>query len=234
MKEDGYKQYDNKFARLYMDSQEKFHAKTSDVTGEALYSQIDFPLKGKRLLDAGCGYGRYLKHFQKAGAIVYGIDASRAMVELALEHNPNLKTLSVQRMEKTSFKSNFFDVIVSRFAIQHAKNLTPVFEELHRILKPGGYLIFIGNHPMFLFEAKKDKRYDKQEIVELRGFGAVIIREPTHTFSEHISEFVLRNFELISFQEKAAWSKEASNTNIDGARKGIPEFIVVKLRKKKV
>ena len=137
-------------------------------------------------------------------------------------------------MEKTGFKSNFFDVIVSRFAIQHAKNLIPVFRELHRILKHGGYLIFIGNHPMFLFEAKKDKRYDKQEIVELGVFGTIMVREPTHTFSEHISEFVLKNFELISFQEKIYSPKEVSNTNISGARKGIPEFIVVKLRKKRV
>ena len=90
------KQYDE-FAEAYMKTQCKFYLKYPDKSRRALYTQIDFPLKDKRILDVGCGFGKDLIYFEKKGAIVYGIDASKKMIELAKKNNPSLVNLCLIR-----------------------------------------------------------------------------------------------------------------------------------------
>ncbi len=41
------------------------------------------PLSGRRVLDLGCGKGRFARHFQAAGAEVIGIDPSLGMLRQA-------------------------------------------------------------------------------------------------------------------------------------------------------
>ena len=41
------------------------------------------PLPGRRILDLGCGQGRFARHLKRLGASVVGLDASRSMLERA-------------------------------------------------------------------------------------------------------------------------------------------------------
>lgn len=187
----------------------------------AVRAQLDFSLKGKRLLDAGCGYGHDLPYFAERGAAVHGIDGSESMIDLARRHNPTLSTLSVQRLQKTNFPDRVFDVVVSQYALHNAVHLTPAFEEMHRILKPGGILLYLVQHPLFIFFARKSRVYHRREIVEftipdMKGHCA--IRQPAHTFSEYFTGFVLSRFELVAFAE---------------GKEPVPMWFLAKLRKRR-
>ncbi|MCX6711901.1 MAG: class I SAM-dependent methyltransferase [Candidatus Woesearchaeota archaeon] len=207
----------DEFGEEYMITQNKYYSKRLDNSRKALYSQIDTPIKNKRLLDVGCGFGKDLSYFQKKGAIVYGIDISKKMIELAKRNNPNLTNISIQSFEKTNFEDCFFDIIVSRFTLHYATNLESVFKELHRILKSKGILIFLVSHPILTFLNKKNKNYHKREIIQTQLYdNKFTLKQPTHTFSEYFNEFVLKNFKILSFYE------DTDN---------VPEFFISKLEK---
>lgn len=186
----------------------------------AFRAQLDFSLKGKVLLDAGCGYGHDLPFFARRGARVYGIDGSKTMIELARRQNPTLSTLSVQRLQKTDFPNRMFDVVVSQYALHNAIDLKPAFREMHRLLKPGGILLYLVQHPLFIFFAKKQKVYHRRETVEFTipdMKGACSIRQPAHIFSEYFADFVLARFDLLAFAE---------------GKEPVPLWFLAKLRKR--
>jgi ubiquinone/menaquinone biosynthesis C-methylase UbiE len=211
-----FKQYDlggRTFMQAQMSSPMRDHRRV-------FRAQFDFSLKGKRLLDVGCGYGRDLPFYAKRGARVYGTDPSSTMIELAKQHCSGSPNLSVQPVQKTTFPDRFFDVVTSTYALHNAPNLRQAFRELHRILKPKGLLIFLVQHPLFVFLLKKKKTYRSKTLVRFTipdpRFPCTIL-QPAHTFSEYFNEFVLDRFDLLDFAE----GKEA-----------VPLWFLAKLRKR--
>lgn len=224
------KQYD-RFAEEYMNDQNKFYSRRPDDSREILHGTLNFPLHGKKLLDGGCGFGKDLEHYRKSGADAFGLDASKKMIKLAKKNYPGLKKLLIAQFERTPFRKNFFDVIISRFAMQDSADLEKVFMEFHRILKQGGFLIFLAAHPLRQFLLRKKKAYDRQEMVRVPVFGSNFgIMEPTHTFSDYLSGFIFENFEVLSFKESRASGDRNREVNIPEI---VPDFFVLKLRKKR-
>jgi 2-polyprenyl-3-methyl-5-hydroxy-6-metoxy-1,4-benzoquinol methylase len=73
--------YNEKLAREYAKEQEIYFKKHKDMSRELLYKELS-SLKGKIVLDAGCGFGFDLQILENKGAKVYGIDASKTMIKL--------------------------------------------------------------------------------------------------------------------------------------------------------
>lgn len=215
-------------AEEYANLQNEFYSKNKDESREALYSSIDFSLEDKRLLDAGCGFGKDLSYFKNKGAEVYGLDSSQKMVELAKMNNPNIAQIKLGSFEKTEFENGFFDVVISRYSFNHSFDLEVVFREMHRILRQNGHLIFIAGHPIMQFRTSKKEEYcsGDGEMANVPLFGKILINEPTHTFSEYLSEFILDNFEILSFKEGPKYVREIN------LKEKVPDFILFKLRKK--
>lgn len=187
----------------------------------AFRAQIDFPLRGRTVLDAGCGYGHDLPFYAKRGALVYGTDPSRAMIALARQHCPDCADrLSVQPIRRTSFPDRFFDVVTSIYALHNEPDLEPALREMHRIVKPTGLFLYLVQHPLFVFQLTRRKTYHRKETVRFTipdMQPPCAIRQPAHTFSEYFSPFVLDRFELLAFAE---------------GREPVPMWFLAKLRRK--
>lgn len=94
--------------------------------------------KGK-ILDVGCGSGRFLKNMQKRGWEVYGVDTSREACKLA---NEELKQNIFNReLEECPFPDAYFDVITLWHVLEHVLNPNQVLREINKILKGNGILI---------------------------------------------------------------------------------------------
>lgn len=95
-------------------------------------------MPGDRVLDAGCGrYLEFSKEFSSDVQVV-GID-----LETALDtHNEHCPYGLCGDLERLPFPCNSFDLVISRSVIEHLKNPIGVFQEFHRVLKPGGKVIF--------------------------------------------------------------------------------------------
>jgi len=194
------KQYNN-FSKTYSDNFEI----QDEVGNKRFYeflSSID--LKNKRILDIGCGDGTDLVNFEKMGTVSFGVDPSEEFVKSAKEKVPH-RTILIGKGEKLIFPDKNFDIVVSKYALQTSADIPKILEEVARVLKTGGYFIFLSKHPIRQFLEKintynesKDINYFEQKIVNSFIYGKKIhLREPSHTLSEHLSENVLKNFDLI-------------------------------------
>jgi len=192
------KQY-NDFARDFQRADEQF----PDITRPLIYELIEPSLlPGSSLLDLGCGYGKDIQYFQKEGFEACGIDISSEMINLAKKIVPQAH-LTQASFDKLPYGDESFDIVFSRYAIQHSHNTEQVFREIYRVLKPRGYLIFLVTHPMRHYFEKTTKDYWlQQDIDSVILDGKVIVKEPSHTFSEYLSPFLLSKFDLEEFHEK--------------------------------
>lgn len=102
---------------------------------------------GMRILDAGCGNGRNLVYFLRAGYEVFGTDAEAAAIgavrRLASQLAPHLppENFRVEPIERMSFPDGFADVVISSAVLHFAGDdaqFTAMLQGSWRVLRPGG------------------------------------------------------------------------------------------------
>jgi len=96
-------------------------------------------LKDKLVLDVGCGMGRFSEVASRWGATVVGIDLTSA-VDAAygnLKDRPNVH-LAQADVFKLPFRDETFDFIFSIGVLHHTPNTRSAFDQLPKLLKPGG------------------------------------------------------------------------------------------------
>jgi len=105
-------------------------------------------LPGMRILDAGCGGGRNLVYFLRAGFDVSAIDAApqavAAVRELAARLAPSLPAgnFRTERIEATSFPEASFDAVLSSAVLHFAEGpaqFRAMLDGMWRVLRPGGF-----------------------------------------------------------------------------------------------
>lgn len=102
-------------------------------------------LKGKYLLDLGCGAGENSVYFAQKGARCVATDYSPGMVEVALQlaekNGVKIEGRTVNAME-IDFPDNTFDLVYASNLLHHIPDPKLVLQEMHRVLKPGGKACF--------------------------------------------------------------------------------------------
>ncbi|MFW9917482.1 MAG: class I SAM-dependent methyltransferase [Candidatus Thorarchaeota archaeon] len=114
------------------------------------------PVKGSFILDAGCGEGYLSRKLAIAGANVVGVDFSSQMIEkckLAASEVPSVDLsyhcAEIQQMPFLADQS--IDKILSNLCFPNLETeiVGKALLEFHRVLKPGGWLVFSILHPCF-------------------------------------------------------------------------------------
>jgi len=119
------------------------------------------------VLDAGCAAGWYTEQFIKLGSQVTAIDLSPAMVEACKRRVGNeIAVFSCDLAETLPFKNETFDLIVSSLTLHYIDDWVPTFREFHRIMKPGGQLIFSVHHPFMDFRHFERPDYFAHELLK--------------------------------------------------------------------
>lgn len=99
----------------------------------------DISLYGKRILDIGCGKGRFLANAQQLGAVVSGIEPTlRSYEEAASRLQASVLHAS---MSKEMFAAESFDVVTMWHVFEHIPDPMSMLEDCHYALKQGGKLI---------------------------------------------------------------------------------------------
>ena len=217
----GAKQY-NAFAEKY--AEVVVESNQDSITEYFRY--LNIPLKGKFVLDLGCGEGYDLSQIRLKDAVVFGIDSSEEMVKLAQLKNPEAN-IKLGFFENIPFDDNMFDVVISKWALQTSAHIDPIYHEIARVMKPNAELIYLANHPIRQFIDKKPngRDYFKKEIVEVTFFnGQVTAREPSHTLNEYLSPTFFQYFTLESYYE--GYDSGAEKVNGDT----FPSYFIIKAR----
>jgi ubiquinone/menaquinone biosynthesis C-methylase UbiE/uncharacterized protein YbaR (Trm112 family) len=88
-------------------------------------------------LDLGCGTGNVLKFGKRYFNKAIGIDISFNMLRVATQNNLEVVQGDILFLP---FKSSLFDVVSVFSVLHHIYDYTQVFDQVGRVLKPGGYL----------------------------------------------------------------------------------------------
>lgn len=204
-------------------------------------------LKGKIVLDAGCGDGFFIQNLlKKSPKKVIGIDISKWLIDIAKKEikTKNVEFYQMDLTKKLKFKDNFFDVIISYNILQEIRNISTPFKEMARVLKKGGKLIISITHPLYhLFISgvetrNKDsienlKRYPKIEPIHstaIKGFEKffVVYRKP---ISSYINEIVKNKLKIIKMKDIQIPSRIGKFSRKHKKRIGVPVFLFLKLEK---
>ncbi|MEV0911252.1 class I SAM-dependent methyltransferase [Streptomyces hokutonensis] len=152
---------------------------------------------GQKVLDIGCGTGRFTVPMAAAGARVSGLDISRAMLDVT-EGKLAAQGLSADLhegdMADLPFEDNSFDVVTSMLALMHIplEDRERVFAEVSRVLKPGGKLV-IGVKNSLFEQFFKGDRFAAVDITDVEGKtllftktrGGTDLTAPWYSFSPH-------------------------------------------------
>ena len=101
------------------------------------------PLAGRRVLDLGCGKGRFSRALAERGAKVVGLDLSAAML---------LGAADIDRVRASARRLPFgpasFDGVMAVEAFEHMApaSLDQVCREVRRVLRPGGTLVVVDKN----------------------------------------------------------------------------------------
>lgn len=105
-------------------------------------------VRGLRVLDAGCGSGAHAAELVARGAAVTGMDLSAGLVEIARERlGPDVPLHVGDLCEPLPFGPGAFDLVVSSLVMHYIADWEPTLREFHRVLVPGGRLVFSTHHP---------------------------------------------------------------------------------------
>ncbi|WP_242522725.1 class I SAM-dependent methyltransferase [Candidatus Methylacidiphilum infernorum] len=111
--------------------------------GKKLVGLLNIKPKDK-VLDIGCGSGElaaYVAQFCSPQGFVLGIDPSPYRIELAQKKRAKNCYFRVASSDQLYFlPSNSFDVVYLNYVLHWIENKRQVFEEIFRLLKPGGRL----------------------------------------------------------------------------------------------
>lgn len=130
----------NTFAKTQLDSHSSLN-----ITLERLERCLGFPLsglKGKTVLEVGCGAGRFTELLVDCGAQVHSIDLSHA-VEANRQNigdRPNYRIAQAGAYE-IPFPDNAFDVVICLGVVQHTPSSEKTIESLWQKVMPGGLLV---------------------------------------------------------------------------------------------
>ena len=120
-----------------------FSGKREGIWEETKFLLDDWLRAGDRVLDLGCGNGRYFPSFEKKNVEYLGVDSSQELIEIAKSKYPQAE-FKVADALNLPLPADFFDRIYSIAVFHHipSKNLRIDFlKEAKRVLKPGGLLI---------------------------------------------------------------------------------------------
>jgi ubiquinone/menaquinone biosynthesis C-methylase UbiE len=102
------------------------------------------PLAGKRVLDVGCGKGRFARifHEQEPEAELWGLDISEAMLRFV----PAGIHTQAGTMTELPFETGSFDGAYATESLEHAVEIERAVSEICRVVKPGGRIAIIDKN----------------------------------------------------------------------------------------
>lgn len=142
--------------------------------------------KSLKILDVGCGKGRYLKNLviDEPQNQYFAIDISESVMSEIEGISKSFGTLT-----NIPFKENYFDIVYTCEALEHAIDIKSAIREMIRVTKPNGKIIIV------------DKNKDMLGILEIEDWEQWFdVKELSEIIKEYCNEVQVE--ENISYGEK--------------------------------
>jgi len=118
-------------------------------------------LRGKRVLDVGCGAGENAVAMAGQGAHVIAIDASSAQLalgrRLAAEAETRVEWHEGDAADLAFLRADSIDLALAAGVVHEIEDIDRVFRQVHRVLRAGAAFVFTHDHPMRLALGRDDE-----------------------------------------------------------------------------
>lgn len=172
-------------------------------------------VRGRRVLEVGCGAAQCARWLRGRGARVAGIDLSAGQLRHARRIDGRLGTgplpVAVADAGHLPIRDASFDLACSAYgALPFVADSAAVLREVARVLRPGGRFVFSVTHPVrWCFPDEPDERglvarhpyFDRTPYLELDSTGAVSYVEHHRTIGDRVREVVAAGLTLTDLVE---------------------------------
>jgi len=146
---------------------------------------LDHVRAGQRVLDLGCGEGRFAAELQRAGAEVLAVDVAQEPLRRAAGAHPELELALIACEDEWDLPDAAFDVVWAGEVIEHVADTAGWLSEVRRVLRPGGTLLLsTPAHPLLrrlalalvpgAWERDLDPRGEHLRFYTRRSLGALL------------------------------------------------------------
>lgn len=104
------------------------------------------PVPGETYLDVGCGDGRLMATLARAGVRTVGVDANLRLLAAARRHGA---VVAAELPALAWLADGAVDGAYISLVLEHITDHRRLFAELGRVVRPGGTLAVVANHPVF-------------------------------------------------------------------------------------
>lgn len=157
---------------------------------------------GKRVLDAGCGYGRNLVYLLRQGTEIFAVDVNANAVDHVRRLSKSLETglpdqnFQVSPIEQMPFPDGFADVVICNSVLHFVRDdeqFLKMVAELWRVLRPGGLLfcrlasrigmdfVRLGNNLFAMPDGSAWFLVDEQKLLALTASMKGVLLDPLKT-----------------------------------------------------
>ncbi len=222
------------------------------VHGPALLRALG-PLRGQRILDLGCGQGRFTRRLARRGGRVVGVDWSAKMIEAARRRERSAplgidyRVIDARAIGR-AFPRLRFDTVVACMSLMDMPDLPRVLRGAHALLRPKGRLVISITHPLNTAEVGSDAppsrsrpgvRIDRyfDERVGVTRWAMQRLKRPFQTVFWHRPlegwYRVLKSsgFEVVDLREPRATARAVERFPLLRRTRRIPFFLVLSCRK---
>lgn len=179
-------------------------------TVRELLAEAGRPIEQCRaILDFGCGCGRVLRRWKNlAGTKVYGTDFNAELADWCRQWLP-FSAMSVNSLEPpTAFQDQQFDAIYAFSVFTHipAEVQKHWLQEFHRILQPGGLLIFSthGSYYAPRLRESERRRFQAGDLVVRFGSAAGSNLCSAYHSEAFVRSELARGWEIAAFRPQGA------------------------------
>ena len=111
---------------------------------------------GERVLDVGCGEGRFAAELARVGARVVGVDVAQEPLRRARERDPQLDLRLTPPLGEWELEDASFDAVWAGEVIEHVADTAAWLSEIRRVLRSGGSLLLStpAHEPLALLRSR--------------------------------------------------------------------------------
>jgi ubiquinone/menaquinone biosynthesis C-methylase UbiE len=159
---------------------------TQSLLGNLLFDSI---------LEVGCGTGKNTSFLAQIGRTVRAVDFSQGMIEKARDkvQAENVHFSIMDITQKWIFDDRSFDLVVCNLVLGHIRDLSFVFAQAARTLRPNGQFFINELHPLRQYDGKKPRFYRNEEKIEVDAF--------IHHISDFLHAAKDEGFSLVELDE---------------------------------
>ena len=99
----------------------------------------------KKVLDVGCGKGKFCRKIKDIGFDIIGVDPSKELIKKAAENNKDIKFIEASATS-LPFSDSEFDFIICIEVLEHIPDTEKAIKEMTRVLKPQGRFLIIDKN----------------------------------------------------------------------------------------